>query len=126
MSLNASAVFVALADPFADSEGEPLVAFYTALFAQKPAIYRPQAYAEFHLPGLRLGIFQPKPDQRQQFVGQAGSISLCIEVDSLESAIEHLKTVGHSPASTVMTTSHGQEVYLYDPAGNRLILHESA
>lgn len=124
MSLNASTVFVALADPFTD-QGERLVAFYTALFAQKPAIHKPQ-YAEFHLPGLRLGIFQPKVDQRQQFMGQAGSMSLCVEVSSLESAIEHLKTIGHPPSSAVMVASHGREVYLHDPAGNRLILHESA
>lgn len=125
MSLNASAVFVALADPLADREREPLIAFYTALFAQKPAVYLPQVYAEFHLPGLRLGIFQPQADQRQQFMERAGSMSLCVEVSSLETAIEHLRTIGHPPTSAVITASHGQEIYLYDPAGNRLILHES-
>jgi hypothetical protein len=125
MSLNISTVFVALAD----REGDPLLTFYTALFEQKPAVHIPHVYAEFHLPGLRLGIFQPKPDQRNQFIRasteQAGSMSLCVEVSSLEAAIRHLQTMDHPPASPVMTASHGREVYLYDPAGNRLILHES-
>lgn len=121
MALGLSTVFVALAD----QEGEPLITFYTALFAQKPAIHKPQVYVEFHLPGLRLGIFLPKPDQRDQFMGQAGSMSLCVEVSSLDSAIEHLRAIGHPPTSAVITASHGREVYLYDPVGNRLILHES-
>ncbi len=122
MSLNAITVFVALAD----GKEAPLIPFYTALFDQKPAVNIPQVYAEFHLTGLRLGIFQPKADQRNQFTGAAGSMSLCVEVSSLEIAIAHLKAIGHSPASAIMTASHGQEVYLYDPVGNRLILHESA
>lgn len=122
MSLHASVVFVALAD----REGEPLLAFYTALFGQQPAVYIPQVYAEFHLPGLRLSIFQPKADQQDQFTGGAGSMSLCVEVGSLESAIEHLKSIDYPPVSAVMSASHGREIYLYDPAGNRLILHKSS
>jgi predicted enzyme related to lactoylglutathione lyase len=122
MSLNPAAVFVALAD----GEEAPLVPFYTTLFDQKPAVNIPRVYAEFHLAGLRLGIFQPKSEQRDQFIGRAGSMSLCVEVSSLEQVIDHLNAIGHPPASAIMTASHGREFYLYDPMGNRLILHESA
>lgn len=121
MGLIVSTVFVALAD----CEGA-LVAFYTALFAQKPEVYIPQVYAEFRLPGLRLGIFKPKLDQQDQFGGRSGSMSLCVEVQQLEPAIEHLKTLGYPPTGGIITASHGREIYAYDPAGNRLILHDKA
>lgn len=114
-------VFVALAD----LPDESLVPFYRALFAVEPTVSIPQVYTEFQLPGLRLGIFQPKAAHRAEFSGSAGAMSLCIEVGDLASAIEHLTQMGFPPGE-IMTASHGREVYAYDPAGNRLILHESA
>jgi predicted enzyme related to lactoylglutathione lyase len=82
-------------------------------------------YAEFELPGLRLGIFQPKADHRKEFSGQAGSMSLCLEVKQLEAAVERLTELGCPPPGTIITAAHGREIYAYDPAGNRLILHEA-
>lgn len=114
-------VFVALADP----EGKTLVPFYAALFGRQPVVHQPPVYAEFELPGLRLGIFQPKLGHLAEFMGRAGSMSLCVEVEQLEAAIAQATALGCPPASEITTASHGREVYVYDPAGNRLILHES-
>jgi predicted enzyme related to lactoylglutathione lyase len=121
MALQLTTVFVALADL---SSGA-LVTFYTQLFNQTPDPYIPKAYAEFHLPGLRLGIFQPKPDHWQEFTGATGGFSLGLEVVDLEAAIAHLHQLGYPPPGDIQTASHGREIYAYDPAGNRLILHES-
>lgn len=114
-------VFVALAELAGEDN---LVSFYRGLFEQDPAVWRPGIYAEFALPGLRLGIFQPQAADQAEFEGQAGSISLCLEVSPLEAAIERLSHLGYPPPGSIMTTSHGREIYAYDPAGNRLILHE--
>ena len=113
-------IFVALAEP----AGKSLIPFYQGLFGQDPAIWRPGIYAEFALPGLRLGIFQPQAAHQAEFQGRAGSISLCLEVVQLEAAIERLNQLGYPPPGSVIATSHGREIYAYDPAGNRLILHE--
>lgn len=118
MSIQLRQIFVALAG----SEAK-LVPFYRQLFGLEPAVWSPQ-YAEFELPGLKLGIFKPKADQQQQFQG-AGRISLCLEVVQLEQAIEQLIEMGYPPPEEIVTASHGREVYAYDPDGNRLILHES-
>lgn len=108
-----------------DREGEQLVQFYQHLLEQEPTVHIPNVYAEFQLSGLRLGIFQPRhlSEFNQSF---SGSMSLCFEVDNLEQAIDHLKSLGYPPPGEVMTASHGKEIYAYDPAGNRLILHQSA
>jgi catechol 2,3-dioxygenase-like lactoylglutathione lyase family enzyme len=36
------------------------IAFYQNVLGQAPALHQPQRYAEFHLPGLRLGLFFPR------------------------------------------------------------------
>ncbi|QYO64407.1 hypothetical protein [Leptolyngbya sp. 7M] len=113
-------VFVTLAD----LEAGVLVEFYQQLFEQEPAVWLPQ-YAEFELPGLRLGIFQPKAERRDEFYGPAGSMSLCLEVQELEAAIERLTALGQPPPGAIVNASHGREIYAYDPAGNRLILHQA-
>lgn len=117
-----STVFVALAD----LEGETLAQFYAQLLKCEPTFSVPQVYTEFQLPGLRLGIFKPKIGHQSEFVApSSGSMSLCIEVENLPEAIAHLTTVGYPPPGEIMQTSHGQEIYAYDPAGNRLILHQA-
>jgi predicted enzyme related to lactoylglutathione lyase len=129
MALQCSTVFVALADP----DGKTLVRFYRQLFGQEPVWHVPEIYAEFQLPGLRLGIFKPSTIHRSEFESQAGSISLCIEVEQLEEAIASVEqaftetrlTGDHLLPGDIITSSHGREVYAYDPAGNRLILHET-
>ena len=103
-----------------------LVAFYKGLLAQEPKPFIPNIYGEFNLPGLRLAIFRPKESHASEFNHSANSsMSICLEVDSLEAAIEKLKKLGHAPKGEIMTASHGREIYAYDPIGNRLILHQS-
>jgi catechol 2,3-dioxygenase-like lactoylglutathione lyase family enzyme len=129
MSFQLKTVFVALAD----CKGEQLVLFYRRLLGIEPTVWQPHVYAEFALPGLRLGIFHPHPDQLSEFTspvsarlgaGGQGSFSLCLEVESLAAAIADLETLGVL-STAIQTASHGREVYAYDPAGNRLILHEA-
>lgn len=105
---------------------ETIVNFYTSLLGQAPAAQISNVYAEFQLPGLRLGIFKPKETHWQEFENSAKSaMSLCLEVSDLEDAIAHLTTLGYPPPGEILTASHGREIYAYDPAGNRLILHQS-
>jgi predicted enzyme related to lactoylglutathione lyase len=111
-------LFVTLADP----GGETLVHFYRRLFGQEPSVDIPKVYAEFQLPGLRLGIFKPK--HPAEFAGQSGGMSLCVEVSDLESAIAHFTSLGYPPPGEIAIAAHGREIYAYDPCGNRLILHE--
>jgi predicted enzyme related to lactoylglutathione lyase len=110
----------------AAAEAETVVRFYSQLLAQEPKPYIPNVYAEFRLTGLRLGIFQPKPNHLQEFENSSQSgMSLCLEVDDLEDAIAHLTSIGYPPPGEITTASHGREIYAYDPVGNRLILHQS-
>ena len=121
MQFQCNLVFVALVDGV---EGK-LVQFYQQLFGQAPVIAIPNTYAEFALPGLRLGIFVPKPDRQPEFAApSSGGMSLCLEVENLEQAIEHLTQLGYPPPGDLISASHGREIYAYDPAGNRLILHQ--
>jgi hypothetical protein len=41
----------------------------------------------------------------------------------LEEAIAQIKTLG-CPMGEVAIASHGQEIYIYDPQGNRIILYQ--
>ncbi|MGB3308858.1 MAG: VOC family protein [Nodosilinea sp.] len=122
-SLGCTSAFVTLA-----SAGvEDLVAFYSALLGQEAQPYQHDRYAEFQLPGLRLAIFRPRPDQVELFsTPTSGAVSLCVEVVDLAAAIAHLTRLGYAPTGSVLTASHGREVYAHDPDGNRLILHQSA
>jgi predicted enzyme related to lactoylglutathione lyase len=122
MAFHYTTAFVTLAA----SDAETLVQFYAQLLEQEPKPYIPNVYAEFQLSGLRLGIFKPKQSHRVEFENSAQSgMSLCLEVDDLEEAIAHLTTLGYPPPGEITTASHGREIYAYDPAGNRLILHQS-
>lgn len=121
MTLEYSAIFVAIAD----CEGG-LVTFYSRLLGLSPNPYIPQVYAEFQLPGLRLGIFQPNPSHQGEFTAaNSGAMSLCVEVGCLEHAIAHLIALGYPLPGEIVIASHGREIYAFDPAGNRIILHES-
>lgn len=103
------------------------VAFYSALLGGAPKTYIQEVYAEFRLPGLKLGIFQPKQDNQPEFAGtSSGAMSLCLEVQNLEAAVAHLTAAGYPPPGPVRMASHGREIYAYDPDGNRLILHQGA
>ncbi len=117
-----SQIFVTLAS----LQLEQLVGFYREFLAIAPTLHT-TTYAEFHLSGLKLAIFSPKADQVAEFAAAtSGSMSLCLEVDDLAGAIARLKHIGYPPPGNIMTTSHGKEIYAYDPDGNRLILHQAA
>ena len=105
---------------------DELVLFYTKLLQQEPQSYLPSIYAEFQISGLRLGIFQPKLQKQAEFGNSRNSsMSLCLEVVDLTSAIAHLTNIGYPTTGEIVTASHGKEIYAYDPDGNRLILHQS-
>lgn len=104
---------------------QTLTDFYSQLLGQQPDIYRNWVYAEFKLQTLRIGIFKPKPDRQPEFDNLGSSMSLCIEVEDLQQAIALLTNMGYPPAGEIIEASHGKEIYAYDPAGNRLILHQS-
>ncbi|MBN3908931.1 MAG: VOC family protein [Nostoc sp. NMS1] len=114
---------------------EKLVNFYTKFLEQKPVILIPNVYAEFHLVGMRLGIFKPKNTSESEFEAMSNDkplcvyakskISLCLEVSNLEDAIAHLIALGYPPPGAISIASHGREIYAYDPDGNRLILHQA-
>ena len=53
------------------------------------------------------------------------AISLCLEVEDLEAAIQHLEAIAAPAPGEVVLASHGREIYAYDPEGNRLILHQA-
>jgi predicted enzyme related to lactoylglutathione lyase len=108
------------------SRFDATVRFYQDVLGQKAAPLWPQRYAEWTLNGgLRLGVFRSQADHRQEFQAvQAGSMSLCLEVEDLDAAIAHLTHLGYTPPGPIHSASHGREVYAYDPEGNRLILHQ--
>ncbi|MBW4694134.1 MAG: VOC family protein [Lyngbya sp. HA4199-MV5] len=104
-----------------------LTQFYSQLFNLQPVVLRPNIYAEFHLPGLKLGIFHPTPTPHSPLPTPHSStgMSLCLEVENLDSAIAHLTQLGYPPPGDIITASHGREIYAYDPDGNWLILHQA-
>lgn len=104
---------------------DQLVQFYQKLLNQKPNPYIPSVYAEFQLNGLNLGIFKPNATHHQEFANSFQSgMSLCLEVENLEDAIAFLTQMGYPPTGDITNASHGREIYAYDPARNRLILHQ--
>lgn len=120
MTCNYKDIFVAIST----KNIETLVNFYTQLFKQPPTVYQYPVYAEFEFTKLRIAIFQPKR-QQQEFDNLGSSMSLCIEVEDLVEAIATLQNLGYPPPGKIIKASHGQEIYAYDPEGNRLILHQS-
>jgi catechol 2,3-dioxygenase-like lactoylglutathione lyase family enzyme len=132
MPLQPSAALLTLASPQFDH----LVQFYRQFLSLEPVTLLPNSYAEFHLPGLRLGIFRPKDreevdggwgigDSENPFPSSPTGMALCLEVPNLEEAITHLATLGYPPSSDIIAASHGCEVYAADPDGNWLILHQT-
>lgn len=105
---------------------ENLVGFYIELLEQKPQKLINNVYAEFQLSSLTLGIFQPQKNHQSEFFASNKSpISLCFEVTNLQKSISDLKSLGYPPLGNINISSHGSEIYAYDPDGNRLILHQS-
>ncbi|AKG22656.1 VOC family protein [Calothrix sp. 336/3] len=104
-----------------------LVNFYQQMLAEEPVKFIANVYAEFDIHGLKLGIFQPQAQHQGEFThSHQSTMSLCLEVRDLKQAIAHLTTLGYPPPGNIYTASHGQEIYAYDPDGNRIILHQSS
>lgn len=122
MSLVPQSAFLALATLQVDR----LVQFYQAILAQPAQAHLPGRYAEFELPRLKLAIFKPAAEQQVLFEGGPGGLSLCLQVADLAGAIAHLAELGYGPTGPVLQPAHGQEIYAYDPDGNRLILYQPA
>ena len=121
MTINYTDAFVTIAT----TDLEKAIAFYHKLLDLQPQPYIPNAYAEFNLKSMRLGIFKPKADHQEEFSNSRNSgLSICLEVVDLEATIEHLKEMGYPPSGEIQVASHGKEIYAYDPMNNRLILHE--
>ena len=113
--------FIALAsDRF-----ESTVSFYQQLLGQTPQPWLPQRYAEFQIGGgLCLAIFLPQPAQQAEFASpRPGSLSLSLEVPDLADALTQLQQL-QCPHGEILQASHGQEVYAYDPQGNRIIIYQ--
>ena len=120
MNFNYSQIFVALAT----ENIQALTDFYRQILQKQPEIDRPEIYAEFIVKGLRLAIFKPKAQSNSEFAQNSSTISLCIEVENIEQAIAAFSNLGYPPPGEIIKASHGQEIYAYDPEGNRLILHQ--
>ena len=101
------------------------VDFYSKLLQLKPEKYLTNVYAEFDYQQLRIAIFKPKIDNIAEFNNSQGSgMSICLEVADLENAIAFLTVIGYPPANDIIVSSHGKELYVYDPSGNRIILYQ--
>ncbi|WP_448285736.1 VOC family protein [Phormidesmis priestleyi] len=114
----------------AATDFERSLQFYRALLDQDPISQIPNVYAEFAIAGLRLGIYKPRATElSSSFMKRVDDnfsfpiLSLCLEVEDLELAIAHLSQLD-CPLGDVITAAHGQEIYAYDPDGNRLIFFQ--
>lgn len=121
MKLITTQVFISLAS----IDTDVLTKFYIELFSIEPTLIIPQKYSEFQLNSLRLAIFTPKPDHQHEFMHPHQSpLSLCVTVANLDHAIAHLHKIEYPHSTEINTASHGREIYIYDPDGNRIILYQ--
>lgn len=126
MSLQCRAAWVTVAA----ADFERSQQFYRELLRQEPTSQIPNSYAEFQLPGLRLGIYKPRPVEaadgaiNQSSAARFPNLSLCLEVQDLEAAIAHLIQIGALAVGEIISAAHGREVYVQDLDGNRLILYQ--
>jgi predicted enzyme related to lactoylglutathione lyase len=105
----------------AAAEFERSVQFYRQVFEREPIAYSAERYAEFEILGVRLGIYKPRLTEFSEV--EFPRMSLCLQVENLDIAIEHVKRL-ESAIGEIIEASHGRELYAYDPDGNRLILYE--
>jgi len=117
-----SEMFVTIASENLDA----LLVFYAQLLGITPTVHHSDRYGEFCLPGFKLVFFTPQESQRSEFLPvDKSAFSLCLEVGDLDAAIAQLTAIGYPPSGEILLTSHGREIYAYDPEGNRLIVHEA-
>lgn len=108
----------------AAADFERSLKFYRAILGQDAISEIPDRYAEFLMPGLKIGIYKPRVHESQ--ATPYPTLSLCLEVEDLEDAIDRFRTLGYPPPGGIVQASHGREIYAYDPDGNRLILYQPA
>jgi predicted enzyme related to lactoylglutathione lyase len=104
------------------------VDFYRRLFGREPDERSRDIYVAFHLPGLHLGIFEPRASNRPEFLNPAdghSSLNLVLRVPHVEQARTELAALNPvRPPGPIQPTNYGREFYAYDPEGNRLIVVE--
>lgn len=104
------------------------VDFYRKVLDREPDERIRDIYVAFHLPGLRLGIFEPRTSNRPEFVNPPdgrSSLNLVLRVPNVDQARAVLAILNPArPPEEIRQTNHGRECYAYDPEGNRLILVE--
>jgi len=112
-----------------------LVQFYQQVCGQPPQRCNAGLYAEFCLQGMRLAIYAVPPTHSNLTLNpipnpHAPGLGVCLQVLNLDAVLERLRSaIAHHPfptaaIGTTLTPSHGREVHLLDPEGNRLILYE--
>jgi predicted enzyme related to lactoylglutathione lyase len=104
------------------------VQFYQTLLGDGAVFRQIGKYVEFDLGDLRLGLFEPKLESASEF-DQRGQnpMSLCLAVTDLDQTLAQLAAQSLIPDQppSIYRASHGREIYLFDPDGNRIILYES-
>jgi predicted enzyme related to lactoylglutathione lyase len=106
----------------AATQWERSIAFYSRLLNQAPEALQTDRYGAFDLGGWKLAIYCPKSEE----IGTDSTypaLSLCFQVPDLDETLAYLANLNLDPGP-IQTASHGREVYLYDPDGNRIILYE--
>ncbi|XTZ11123.1 MAG: hypothetical protein ACQZ3N_04585 [cyanobacterium endosymbiont of Rhopalodia yunnanensis] len=51
-------------------------------------------------------------------------MSLCLEIENLETAITCLNSLKPELSNSITLASHDKKIYAYNPAKNKLILHQ--
>ncbi len=113
---------------------DPLVAFYQQVFDHPPPLLKPGVYAEFHLAGLRFALYtvpNATPTPAPSLSHDSPGLGICLQVADLELVLERVQTaIAHYPhpciaaIGAILTPSHGREVHILDPEGNRFILYQ--
>jgi catechol 2,3-dioxygenase-like lactoylglutathione lyase family enzyme len=100
--------------------------FYQGLLQLTPKVLQADRYAEFQRPDGAIALYQPRSEESPQSfpANHYPSMSLCLQVPDLQAAIAHLERMGYAPPAGIQRSQHGQEIYIYDPNGNRIILYE--
>ncbi len=105
---------------------EECVAFYQKLFGYQPRVYKKSVYSEFDFQGLTLAIYKPRSADEENLSNsnKSNGLSICLQVENLESVIVELKNLGDPLISQIKEDSNMKEIYIYDPGGNRIIFYQ--
>lgn len=111
-----------------------MVTFYEGVLGFTPSRLKSGVYAEFHQLGTRLVLYSVPPENLINPIKRSYTspgLSICLQVTELETLLQQIsRAIAHSPVlstvtiGTIMNQSHGREVHLSDPEGNRLILYQ--